>query len=284
MKLLTFNLLLPVLCLAQVPETDIWLFKISKKDGAYKCVNGLNVTHRIGYDNQPTFSADGKFIFYTRIDSTRQADIYQYNISKKTHTNLTKSEVSEYSPSLIPQGNSISCVVVEKDSSQRVWEYNLDGKFSKILFPEIDSIGYHTWLNADSLLYYKLTEPHSLRVVNKDLQDNWLADKPTRAFKKIQTAHQFIYGVKQDSVIHYRIYNASLRQSHLFAIHKSTSEDFIWHDEFGLLKSEGSDILRYNEKVKQWEVLFSFSTLGIQKITRFMFDKKNKQLVLVSNL
>lgn len=284
MKLLTFNLLLPILCIAQIPETDVWLFKISKKDGIYNCLNGLNITHRIGYDNQPAFSADGKYILYTRIDSSKQADIYQYNISKKTHINLTKSEVSEYSPTPMPQGNSFSCVVVEKDSSQRVWQYNLDGTFSKILFPEIDSIGYHTWLNEDSLLYYKLTESHSLRVVNGKLQDNWLADKPTRAFKKMQSAHQFMYGVKQDSVIHYRTYNATLRKSELFATHKSTSEDFIWHSELGLLKSEGAEILRYNEQTKQWDVLFSFSAIGIKKITRFMFDAKNKQLVLVSNL
>jgi MarR-like DNA-binding transcriptional regulator SgrR of sgrS sRNA len=270
--------------MAQIPETDVWLFKISKKDGVYNCVNGLNITHRSGYDNQPTFSADGKYILYTRIDSSKQADIYQYDISKKTHINLTKSEVSEYSPTLMPQGNSFSCVVVEKDSSQRVWQYNLDGTFSKILFPEIDSIGYHTWLNEDSLLYYKLTDSHSLRVVNTKLQDNWLADKPTRAFKKMQTAHQFMYGLKQDSVIHYRIYNTNLRESQLFAVHKSTSEDFIWHPEFGLLKSEDSNILKYNEQTKQWTILFSFSHLGIQKITRFMFDTKNKQLVLVSNL
>lgn len=279
-----FNLFMPLLFLAQMPETDVWLFKLSKKDGLYSCASGLNITNRPGYDNQPSFSSDGKSILYVKIDSTKQADIYRYDIAKKTHVNLTKSEVSEYSPSYLPDNNGFSCVVVEKDSSQRIWQYNLDGTFSKILFPEIDSVGYHTWLNADSLLYYKLTEPHSLRAVNKDLQDNWFADKPTRAFKKMQTAHQFIYGVKQDSVIHYRVYNASLRESHLFAIHKSTSEDFIWHHELGLLKSEGSDILRYNEKVKQWEVLFSFSHVGIKKITRFMFDLKNKQLVLVSNL
>lgn len=284
MKLLMFNLLMPLMFMAQMPETDVWLFKISKKDGVYSYANGLNITNRNGYDNQPTFSLDGKYVLYVKIDSTNQADVCRYDIAKKTHTNITKSEVSEYSPTFLPNNKGFSCVVVEKDSSQRVWQYNLDGTFAKILFPEIDSIGYHTWLNEDSLLYYKLTEPHSLRVVNGKLKDNWLADKPTRAFKKMQSAHQFMYGVKQDSVIHYRTYNATLRKSELFATHKSTSEDFIWHSELGLLKSEGAEILRYNEQTKQWDVLFSFSTIGIKKITRFMFDEKNKQLVLVSNL
>ncbi len=65
-----------------------------------------------GYDNQPTFSADGKSILYVCIDSTKQADIYQYNISKKLSINLTKSEVSEYSPTIINNGLGFTCVVV----------------------------------------------------------------------------------------------------------------------------------------------------------------------------
>jgi len=284
MKLLMYSLLLPMIGLAQFPETDIWLFQLSKIEGKYSYVNPLNIANRRGYDNQPTFSNDGKYILYVRIDSTNQADIYQYQISKKTHTNLTKSQVNEYSPTIMPQGNAISCVVVEKDSAQRIWQYNLDGTFSKILFPEIDSIGYHTWLNKDSMLYYKLTEPHSLRVVNTKLQDNWIADAPLRAFKKMASSNRFLYGLKQDDVIQYREYNVTLRESIILTSHKSSSEDFIWHPEFGLLKSEGSDILKYNEQTKQWDILFSFSALGIQKITRFMFDAKNKQLVLVSNL
>ena len=68
--------------LGQLPETDIWLFKIEKKENVYLYTNPLNVTHRVGYDNQPTFSLDGKSILYVVIDSTKQADIYQYNINK----------------------------------------------------------------------------------------------------------------------------------------------------------------------------------------------------------
>ena len=271
--------------LAQMPETDIWLFKIEKKENVYTYSNPLNITHRAGYDNQPTFSLDGKSILYVVIDSTKQADIYQYNIGKKVAVNLTKSGVSEYSPTILPNGLGFSCVVVEKDSAQRAWIFNLDGKFNHISHEGTDSIGYHTWLNNDTLLYYKLTNPHSLRVLNvKTNEDHWICDHPTRAFKKIGNTSNFIYAIKDSVHTEFRIYNSALRESKVYTAYPTTNEDFIWHSELGLIKSENADLMRYNEQTSKWELLFSFSNLGIKKITRFVFDSKTKQLAIVNNL
>ncbi len=283
-KLLAYSLLLSIPAFAQLPETDVWLFKLEKKENKLICTNPLNVTHRTGYDNQPTFSADGKSILYVCIDSTKQADIYQYNISKKLSVNLTRSEVSEYSPTVADNGLGFTCVVVEKDSAQRVWKFTADGKFNQIVHDRTDSIGYHTWLSNDTLLYYKLTEPHSLRAVDlKTHKDAWICDHPTRAFKKYGNAQKFIYGIKDSVSVQFRIYDPILRESFLYTRYPSTNEDFIWHSELGLIKSENADLLRYNEQTKSWETLFSFAELGIKKITRFVFDPKTKQLALVSN-
>lgn len=285
MKLLVFSLFIAFSAFAQLPETDIWLFKVEKKEGKYNFTKPFNVTHRVGYDNQPTFSVDGKSILYVCIDSTNQADIYQYNISKKTRVNLTKSDVSEYSPTILPNGVGFSSVVVEKDSTQRIWQFNMDGTFKTIVHENTDSVGYHTWLNADTVLYYKLTEPHSLRALDlKTNKDVWICNHPTRAFKITGNSSQFIYAIKDSTSTQFRIYNPTLKQSTIYTSYPSINEDFIWHPELGLIKSEGSDLLKYNEQSKSWDVLFSFSSLGINKITRFVFDLKTKQLALVSNL
>lgn len=285
MKLLICSIFLPLLGLAQLPETDIWLFKLEKKEGKYAYGNPLNITNRKGYDNQPIFTNDDKAVFYVSIDSSNQADIYKYDIKSKKRTNLTNSQVSEYSPTMLANGSGFSCVVVETDSAQRIWQYTMDGKFDKITHQNTDSIGYYTWLNKDTLLYYKLTEPHSLRALDLiNDQDMWLCDMPTRAFKKTGRSNQFIYGIKSKESIQYRIYNPTLKESRVYATHHSLNEDFIWHSELGLIKSEGSDLLRYNEQTRQWDVLFSFVSLGINKISRFTFDSKNKQLMIVSNL
>lgn len=285
MKILLSSLFFPLFGFAQLPETDIWLFKIEKKDNKYVYSNPLNINNRKGYDNQPIFNSDNKSILYVSIDDSKQADIYKYDIRSKLHTNITKSHVSEYSPTILPNGTGFSAVVVETDSAQRVWEYNLLGAFTKITHQGMDSIGYHTWLNKDTLLYYKLTSPHSLRVLDLATdKDVMICESPTRAFKKIGATSKFMYGIKDSTSIQYRIYNPTLRESKLYATHNSLNEDFIWHPEMGLIKSENADLLRFNEQTKTWDVLFSFAGLGIKKITRFVFDSKTKQLAIVSNL
>ena len=133
MKLLLFSLCIAGIACGQLPETDIWLMQLDKKDNKWIYTNPLNINNRAGYDNQPTFSSDNKSILYVSIKDDKQADIYQYNSKTKTHTQLTKTKTSEYSPTIMPDGKGFSCVVVETDSAQRVWQYHLDGTFNHII-------------------------------------------------------------------------------------------------------------------------------------------------------
>ena len=290
MKAFLFSLFISIYGFAQMPETDIWLVNIVKKEGKYNYEKPLNITNRKGYDNQPSFTEDNKGVYFVSVKEDKQADIYIYNIKKKLITQLTKTPESEYSPTLNVDNKKITCVVVLKDSSQQFFNYDKENVISPIEIasgiPNTDSVGYFAWLNKDTILYYKLTNPHSLRAwditTNKDV---WICDYPTRAFKKIGNTSEFIYGIKKDSTsVEFRIYNPILRESKLYATYPSVSEDFIWHNELGLIKSENSDLMNYNTKTNSWDILFSFSSLGIKKITRFVFDSKTKQLVIVSNL
>lgn len=270
---------------AQLPETDIWLFKLEKKDSAYLYKDGLNITNRAGYDNQPCFTPDGKQVLYVGICEDHQADIYSYTISKHEAHRLTNTPESEYSPQLLPAATGITCVVVEKDSTQRIWQYDLQGRFKQIVSPGTDSVGYYTWLNKDSLLYYKLTEPHSLHALNlQNGKDSWICDHPSRAFKPVPHSKSFVYAVKDSASIECRLYSPVLRSSSLYCSYASLSEDLIWNETLGLLRSEGASLLRYNPRSGRWETFLSFEKAGIKKITRFAFDAQNKQLLIVNNL
>lgn len=272
-----------VIIKAQLPETDLWLFKIKSKDNVLILTEGKNITSRKGYDNQPFFTQDDKSILYVSIREDNQADVYSYSCSKGESVQLTKTKVSEYSPQYTPDNKFLTCVVVETDSAQRIWQYHLDGSFIKCLTEGIDSIGYYTWLSTDTLLYYKLTEPHSLRMSYSGFgKDIWLCDSPSRAFKRCD-GNEFIYAIKDSTTIKYRKYNSVTERSVEYAIHKSKSEDFVFNKQWGLVKSEGTQLLRYDVISKTWLSLFDFSNYGIKKITRFTFDSKNKQVVIVDN-
>lgn len=267
---------------AQLPNTDIWSFRITDEDKKTILTEPLNITNREGYDNQPSFTADGKKIYYTSIRDDNQADIYQYDLKKKKIKKITGGIESEYSPVVAPDGLFITSVVVEEDSSQRIHFINPEtGVHEKKLEP--DSIGYYAFLNADSVVYYKLTDPHSLWLFSASTgQKKWIGNSPARTFRTINR-YTLLYGLKDSVSLSIYKYNFLLRKAEIVTICPAASEDMIWHSKWGIIRSEENKLLRFDEQKKEWVLLFDLSAFGIKKITRFAIDPRNKHLVIVNN-
>lgn len=286
-RLLLVNLLLSFIGFSQLPNTDVWLFNLKTKDKKTIIEKGKNITNREGYDNQPSFSEDGEKIYFVSIKADKQADIFYYHLGNKKTIQLTKSQESEYSPTIGTNKNSITSVVVQKDSSQIIQSLEFDKKeqlIKTIQISQLDSIGYFTFLNSDTIIYYKLTQPHSLRYhCISNNEDKWLGNNPIRGFKTVNR-NTLIYGLKDSLKVTFFKYDFLLQKSEKYAESNSLNEDIIWHTQWGLIKSEGTKLLCLNPEKNEWNVLFDLTTYGIKKITRFNFDKKNKYLVVVDNL
>lgn len=269
---------------SQLPNTDLWLFKIeTDKLNASILKEPLNITNREGYDNQPSFSKDGKKIYYVSVRQDKQADIYYYELGSKMTVPFTKSKVSEYSPQISDDEKFIISVVVENDSAQRIHFVNSVTGFDEKKF-DMDSVGYYTFLNRDTVIYYKLTQPHSLRYFVKSTnEDKWLTNSPIRTFKAIDR-HTLIYGTKDSARVTFYTYDFLLQEAHKYAEYLSINEDITWHSTLGLVKSEETKLLRFDEVKKEWLPVYDLSAFGIKKITRFAFDPKNKYLIVVNNL
>ena len=65
------------------PSTDVYLFDLTKSKDGFVLSNPVNVSDNPGYDNQPSFSADGNTLLYTSWQADEQTDIILYNISEK---------------------------------------------------------------------------------------------------------------------------------------------------------------------------------------------------------
>lgn len=291
------ELLLLSLCVncgyAQLPDTDIWLFNVKKEKGVYSLEKGVNITARKGYDNQPSFSDDGKLIYYVSIREDNQADICTYNTGSKKTIRFTNSKISEYSPMVSPIKKVLTCVAVLEDSSQVVLPLDAqtgtvsnypDRRYEDVQVNLFDSVGYYNFLNADTILYYKLTKPHSLRARSlRNHTDVFIAENIVRGFKAINR-HEFIFGIKDSSSVSFYRYNTMLSKGSKYCSYPSLNEDILWHPQLGLLKSEAAQILMYSEKEYKWQTLFDFSPFGVTKITRFVFDPTTKKIAIVSNL
>jgi hypothetical protein len=151
---------------AQVPSTEIYLIKMEKKDGAYTFGEPKNITRREGYDNQPFFLYDSRTILYTSIREDKQADVYKYDIKKKKTKRVTRTPEDEYSPTLMPDGRHFSVVRVEKDSTQRLWKFDMKGRNPELILPDIKGVGYHAWKNDSEVVLFMLGDTFSLQLAN----------------------------------------------------------------------------------------------------------------------
>ena len=265
---------------AQMPDTDIWLFRIVK-EGNPGLSHPVNITSRPGYDNQPSFSADGKKIYYSSVREDGQADIYSYDIKKKKATRVTGDPESQYSPTPVAGTSLLAAVVVEKDSSQRIHLIDpVSG--SNAGDPFLDSVGYFTFLNNDSVVYYKLTSPHSLRLHSRSTGiDKWIGNSPARGFVAA-TRHTLIYGLKDTSRLTIYRYDFLLHKAEKITECETPDEDLRWVPQWGLARSHGSLILRFDTVRNEWITVADMSQFGISKITRFAVFE-NKYLVAVES-
>jgi|KBSSwiStaDraftv2_1062776.scaffolds.fasta_scaffold378989_2 WD40 repeat protein len=149
---------------AAAPANDIYLATLEKHKEGTTLGEPRNATHRPGYDNQPFFLPDGKRFYYTSIRDDGQADIWRYDIASGESTQITKTPVSEYSPTVPPDGDGISTVRVEKDGSQRLWRYGADGTPGKPIVDDEKAVGYHAWIDEDTLALFIVGEPTVLRM------------------------------------------------------------------------------------------------------------------------
>lgn len=148
---------------ALVDGPDLWLARLTPDaSGAPVLGSGRNVTSRAGYDNQPKFLPDGS-ILYTRGVGER-TDIWRYDPATDTHSAVTETpDQSEYSPTPTPDGGGFSAIVVEPDSLQRLWRFDLDGSNGGPILEDIAPVGYHAWIDDERIGMFVLGDPATLQ-------------------------------------------------------------------------------------------------------------------------
>ncbi|NNL30044.1 MAG: hypothetical protein HKO77_03430, partial [Gemmatimonadetes bacterium] len=126
----------------------------------------VNVTRKADYDNQPHFTPDGTGIWYTSVDPhTAQSDIYRYDIGSGRVARVTQSNPeSEYSATPLPDGSGVSTIRVEADSTQRLWRFDHDGANAEVLLGDVAPVGYHAWVDDNTVVMFVLGDPPTLQV------------------------------------------------------------------------------------------------------------------------
>src|SRR5437762_6771233 len=141
------------------PATDIFLAPLKMQQRRLVVGAPVNVTNRRGYDNQPSFTTDSRAILFTSVRADKQADIYRYDLTKKTTKSVTSTPESEYSATVYGEGSRFSVIRVEADSTQRLWSFRIDGSDPRLVFPSIKPVGYHVWVDSTTVAMFLLGKP-----------------------------------------------------------------------------------------------------------------------------
>jgi dipeptidyl aminopeptidase/acylaminoacyl peptidase len=265
------------------PATDIYLAPLTMRDGRAVIGAPVNITHRPGYDNQPSFTPDGGAILYTSTREDGQSDIYRYDLASQRIDRLTRTSESEYSATVMPGGKRFSVIRVEKDSMQRLWSFALDGSDPRIVIETLAPVGYHAWIDANDLALFVLGRPNALVHANLTTgKSDTLARGVGRSLLPLpdQRGFSFVRQTDSASMVVAATWPGFATRD-LVALPRGT-QDVAWLSNDALIAGSGSQLLFWRAGASGWTSLGDFATQGLRAITRIAISPDGKWIAIVS--
>ncbi len=242
-----------------------------------KLLTGFNPD---GYNNQPAFFPNGEIWLTTQSPSdTTQTEIIALNTETKQLAQITKTRLSEYSPTPMPGGKEWSAVVVESDGTQRLWSFPMQGGGSgKPLLKDIKGVGYHLWLTDVDLALFIVGEPHTLIYTNTIKQKRaQITGSPGRCLAKTSLGLLYFVVKATDQTWFIKSYNPANGKQEIICQTLPGAEDFALLPNDQILMGQGSKLfLREGER---WIQIADLQALGVKKITRLAL--RDGQLAMV---
>jgi dipeptidyl aminopeptidase/acylaminoacyl peptidase len=268
---------------AQPTTSDIYLARLTVQNGRVTVGAPINITNRPGYDNQPSFTPDSRAVLYTSTREDAQSDIYRYDLTAKTINRVTNTPESEYSATVMPDGARFSVIRVERDSAQRLWSFALDGSDPKLVIESLKPVGYHAWLDANTLAMFVLGSPNAL--VFGDLRTkklDTLARGIGRSLAKLPNAPGFSFTQTVDSAARVRTL-AALGATPVDVVSLPRRvQDLAWLSNGSVLVGSGSKLLSWQPGASAFSEVVDLASAGITDITRLAVSPDGQWLAFVA--
>jgi imidazolonepropionase-like amidohydrolase len=265
------------------PGSDIYLATLARSGGALQVGTPVNLTARAGYDNQPSFSPDGRSLYYSSARNG-QTDIYRYDFASARSFAVTATPESEYSPTVMPDATRLSVIRVERDSTQRLWSFALDGSGPRLLLDSLKPVGYHVWLNADTVFVFVLGTPATLQRAVLTRGTAAIVARDVGRTLLLIPGHRLVSFVQRDSSGGW-IRSLDPRSGTLenLAPLPGGTEFYAWTPQGELLSSRGNQLVRWESGAQRWESVAQFGEPGLQHITRIAVSPLGDRIALVGD-
>lgn len=254
------------------PRTEVYLASLTTGATA---VRGpvVNISQSPGYDNQPSYTPDGRAVLFTSDRVDRQTDIFRYDTASKSLTRLTHDPENEYSPLVMPGGRTFS--VVHGDE-QSLWSYALDGSNGHLLYQQKGKIGYHVWIDATHAGIFVLGEnnaPSTLQIADIESGEATAVGSSIGRSLLMRTGTGKMSFVDKSQQGHWMIKELDPKSRAIATLVETPagSEDCAWDPASGqLLMASGTKILAWapSHPDQGWRTLGDLASDGVTKITR----------------
>ena len=271
---------------APVPPPDIFLASLEATRGVPRVGAPLNFTDRSGYDNQPSFTGDGRAVLFTSVRADAQADIYRYDIAARQATRITATAPeSEYSATAIEGGRAISVVRVERDSAQRLWRFPLDGSKPSVILERVRPVGYHAWADDHTLALFVLGSPNSLQLADtRTGKADSIATGIGRSLHRVPGSRKISF-VRKLSGTEWWIETldpASRATTRLIRLPEGV-EDYAWLPNGSVICGRGSTLVWWSGKSgADWQQIADLRTAGVHGITRLAISPQGNRIAFVA--
>ena len=271
---------------AQQPNTDVFIAPLSRVRDAIVVGKAVNVTNRAGYDNQPSFLPNSSGVLYTAI-ADGQADIWRYDIRARRTVRVTATPESEYSATVMPGGLRMSVIRVERDSTQRLWSFALDGSDPQVLLTALKPVGYHAWLGPGRLATYVLGTPSTLHVIESDgSRDEIRARVIGRALHRIPGQQSFSYTQADSSRALWIMTRPISGETEQLIVRAAADNEFhAWMPDGTLLSATKDTLVRWNralDATSAWVPVASLAPFGVKNVSRLAVSPDGKWLAFVA--
>jgi Tol biopolymer transport system component len=275
--------------------TDIHLVSLSAGlSGLAAAMPQAMATER-GYENQPHFDPDGQRVLFTANRDGAQTDIYEFDRRSRTTRQLTRTAEGEYSPTVPrvrPAASALArdgftVIRVEADGTQRLWQFDRDGRSPALVLTDIKPVGYHAWLDADRLALYVLGSPATLQlarvstgkadVVARDIGRTLRVVPGTSRISFVQREADGAWDVMSLDPV------TGKAETIVRTVEGSLDRDYEWMpDGQTLLMSAGTKVFAWSRGTPGWREVIDVQAHGLGVVTRLAVSPTGDAVALVT--
>jgi hypothetical protein len=278
---------------AQLPNTNIYCLDMDKFGDQidFKNVKFLTGFNRYGYNNQPQWINNNELYLSVQTPfDTSQTEIYSLSLLNNIITPVTATREAEYSPTLMPDRRSFSCIRVDAGgrNTQRLWAYPLDrSNGGREVLTLHQDVGYHCWLSDNKLALFIVngTSNYLKLVTVSDQSSVQLFGGIGRSMGRLPDGKLAYVQKATPQTWYIKWLDPNNYSTDVIIQTVPGSEDYTLLPDGTFIMGNGSKLYSYKigNPDKQWKEIADLSKYGIFNIKRLSVSRELDKIAIVTD-